>query len=110
MTNLVELDLSQNGLTAIPTLAIIDCKYLMRLSFRGNKEIRQITDDAFEGLTDLNSIDFSDCGVTVIKERAFSSLKNLAYLRLESNKLTSLVPSHTFPPNLRYYYNKPVNQ
>ena len=42
LTNLVELDLSQNGLKEVPSGAVIDCKYLMRLSLRGNPGIRHV--------------------------------------------------------------------
>ena len=34
LTNLVDLDLSGNALTSVPSPAVADCKYLMRLSLR----------------------------------------------------------------------------
>ena len=101
LTNLVELDLSHNELNEVPTSSVVDCKYLMRLSLRGNPGIRHVRADAFSGLGDLTSIDLSECGIAAVEPGAFSFLENLAYLRLESNKIETLSPEKTFPPNLR---------
>ena len=101
LTNLVDLDLSYNGLSHIPSSAIVGCKYLMRLSLRGNVGIREVSGDAFSGLKDLTSLDLSECGIETVSQDAFTSLGDLAYLRLESNNLRTLSPQRTFPPNLR---------
>ena len=101
MTNLVDLDLSYNHLTRIPTTAIVGCKYLMRLSLKGNVGIREVSGDSFSGMKDLNSLDLSECGIENIRSGAFTHLENLAYLRLESNVLKTISPGRTFPPNLR---------
>ena len=66
LTNLVELDLSQNGLKEVPSGAVIDCKYLMRLSLRGNPGIRQV-----RSLTQFLSVCF------LFKDNRLTSLRNL---------------------------------
>ena len=97
----MDLDLSYNGLSRIPTTAIVGCKYLMRLSLKGNLGIREVSGDSFAGLKDLTSLDLSECGIETIRQDAFTNLENLAYLRLESNTLKTLSPGNTFPPKLR---------
>ena len=73
----------------------------MRLSFKGNLGIREVSGESFSGLRDLNSLDLSECGIENIRHEAFTHLENLAYLRLESNALKTLSPGNTFPPKLR---------
>ena len=98
---MVDLDLSYNRLSRIPTTAIVGCKYLMRLSLKGNVEIREVSGDSFSGMKDLNSLDLSECGIENIRSGAFTHLEQLNYLRLESNNLKTLSPGKTFPSNLR---------
>ena len=99
---MVDLDLSYNSLTRIPTSAIVGCKYLMRLSLKGNLGIREVSGDSFSGMKDLNYLDLSECGIENILRGAFTHLKNLAYLRLHSNVLKTISPVRAFPPDLRY--------
>ena len=101
LTNLVDLDLSGNILSSVPTSAVEDCKYLMRLSLRANP-IHIVGSDAFRGLHELVSLDLSDCGIEEIHADAFRGLDSLEYLRLEDNRLTTLSPDKSFPPNLRW--------
>ena len=107
LTNLVELDLSFNALTSVPVFGRADCRYLMRLSLRGNR-IKEIGDSTFRDVAELNSLDVSDCGIEAIAAKAFAGLKNLEYLQLENNRLTTLSPSISFPSKLRYAYVFPV--
>ena len=101
LTNLVDLDLSNNALSAVPSAAVADCKYLMRLSLRSNP-ISSVGDEAFRGLHELVHLDLSGCGLTDVHAFAFRGLDSLEYLRLEANRLTTLSPTQSFPPNLRY--------
>lgn len=100
LTNLVELDLSRNALKSLPDFSESDCKYLMRLSLRGN-QITAVPEGSFDRLGDLNSLDLGECGIEVIGEGVFKDLANLEYLRLENNKITTMSPSRSFPPKLR---------
>ena len=100
LTNLVDLDLSGNALAGVPTSAVEDCKYLMRLSLRANP-IPNVGSEAFSGLSEMVSLDLSHCGIEEVHPLAFRGLNNLEYLRLEANRLTTLSPTQSFPPNLR---------
>ena len=100
LTNLVDLDLSGNALTSVPSPAVADCKYLMRLSLRSNP-ISSVGDEAFRGLHELVHLDLSQCGLEQVHPFAFRGLDSLEYLRLEANRLTTLSPAQSFPPNLR---------
>ena len=72
LTNLVELDLSQNGLKEVPSGAVIDCKYLMRLSLRGNPGIRQV-----RSLTQFLSVCF------LVKNNRLTSSGNSDHLKMK---------------------------
>ena len=98
---MVDLDLSYNRLTRIPTTAIVGCKYLMRLSLKGNVGIREVSGESFSGIKDLNSLDLSECGIQNITSGAFSHLDKLRFLKLESNSLITLSPGNTLPSKLR---------
>ena len=101
LTNLVDLDLSGNALASVPTSAVEDCKYLMRLSLRSNP-ISSVGSEALVGLSELVHLDLSHCGLEEVHPLAFRGLHNLEYLRLEANRLTTLSPTtQSFPPNLR---------
>lgn len=58
LTNLIELDLSANLLTQVPTLALRDCFNLRRLQLNSNP-ISVIRADAFSPLSHLKSLDLS---------------------------------------------------
>ena len=100
LTNLVDLDLSGNALASVPTSAVEDCKYLMRLDLRSNP-ISSVGSEAFTGLSELVHLDLSHCGLEEVHPLAFRGLDSLEYLRLEANRLTTLSPTQSFPPNLR---------
>ena len=100
LTNLIELDLSHNALTSVPRFGLEDCKHLMRLSLRGNL-IREIGEEDFYFLKDLNSLDLAHCGIETVDEDAFRNLQNLEYLRLDGNQLKTMTPLRSFSPKLR---------
>ena len=78
----------------------------MRLCWWPIPGMWQVRADAFEGLAELTSIDLSQCSISDLQDGAFAFLNNLAYLRLESNKIKTLSPTRTFPTNLRYYLHQ----
>ena len=100
LTNLVDLDLSYNLLSRIPTTAIVGCKYLMKLSLKGNVGIREVSGESFTGMQQLTHLDLSECGIENILRGAFSHLKELKFLMLEGNMLKTVAPQRTFPPDL----------
>ena len=100
LTNLVDLDLSYNALTDVPTTAVENCKYLMRLSLRANP-IKFIRPRAFRGLNELVSLELSECDIESVDEGSFDGLDKLEYLRLDTNRLNTLSPGRSLPPNLR---------
>ena len=87
LSNLVELDLSQNEFTSIPIEAIKNAPSLRRLSLNSNPNINFIPNGAFSDLTNLYFLDISDCNLNVIQPHAFHGLISLRTLRLNDNKL-----------------------
>ncbi len=101
LTNLVELDLSGNALTRVPRFLPGDCKYLMRLSLRGNPGLSRLRRSDLAHLPDLNSLDLGECGLEEVEEGALAEADKLEYLRLEGNRLRTINPKLTFPHSLR---------
>ncbi|CAG9820202.1 unnamed protein product [Phaedon cochleariae] len=75
LTNLVELDLSDNLLDAIPSVSLLDCPALMRLSLSRNP-------------------------ITALDQNAFDRL-SLEWLHLEANKMTSFAAALHLPGSLK---------
>ncbi|XP_017489980.1 PREDICTED: reticulon-4 receptor-like 2, partial [Rhagoletis zephyria] len=89
LTNLVELDLSENLLTTVPVKALANTTNLRRLLLNGN-HIATISAEAFAPLTSLKFLNLSGCQTHTIEARAFWGLADLEYLYLHSNQLTTL--------------------
>ncbi len=86
LTNLVELDLSENSLTALPRFLPGDCKYLMRLSARGNPGLTRLSRGDLAHLPELVSLDLGACGLEQVEEGALAQTRKLEFLRLEDNR------------------------
>lgn len=99
LSNLVELDLSENILTTIPTETFHDYPSLMRLSLSGNP-IRELKTSAFRHLSFITTLELSNCQIEKIEDEAFMGLVNLEWLRLEGNKITTIVGKHILPESL----------
>lgn len=84
MTNLIELDLSENQLNSVPSKALNQCQRLRKLHLSKNP-IGTIVNHTFHQLTHLQTLDLSECKIKLIDEDAFHGLKNLKYLHLHSN-------------------------
>ncbi|XP_076345112.1 uncharacterized protein LOC143244402 [Tachypleus tridentatus] len=89
VSNLIELDLSENFLNWVPFEALKDCSLLRRLQLTNNP-IQLIQNNTFSGLIHLTSLEMSNCRIYTIEPNAFSGLESLEYLRLDGNKLSFL--------------------
>uniref|UniRef100_A0A1A9V871 Ig-like domain-containing protein n=1 Tax=Glossina austeni TaxID=7395 RepID=A0A1A9V871_GLOAU len=91
LTNLVELDLSHNLLTAVPSMALGYISSLRDLTLSSNR-IHKIESRAFADTPALHKLDLSHCDIQVVAPQAFEGLHGLTLLRLNGNKLSELVP------------------
>ncbi|XP_013098630.2 uncharacterized protein LOC106081300 [Stomoxys calcitrans] len=91
LTNLVELDLSQNLLYNVPSMALSYISSLRDLTIASNR-IQKIEPNAFMDTPALHKLDLSHCDIQVIAPQAFEGLEGLTLLRLNGNKLSELVP------------------
>ncbi|OTF70244.1 Leucine rich repeat containing protein, partial [Euroglyphus maynei] len=89
LTNLVELDLSDNLLTHVPVKALANATNLRRLLLNNN-HIATITAESFAALSSLKFLNLSGCKTHTIEGRAFYGLRDLEYLYLHDNQLTTL--------------------
>ncbi|XP_064482207.1 leucine-rich repeat-containing protein 4-like [Ornithodoros turicata] len=97
LSNLVELDLSHNFLTAPPELP--HCVHLRRLLLSANP-IHRLEATAFAGLSNLVTLELSGCQLSSLDTAAFRGLTSLAFLRLDGNRLRALPPdiADALPP------------
>lgn len=89
VTNLIELDLAGNKLTAVPTAALTHSRNLRNLILSGNP-ISVLTDSSFAELTELSALELSQCRLESVAVRAFEGLTNLKVLKLDYNLLQTL--------------------
>lgn len=99
LSNLVELDLSENMLTAIPTETFLDYTSLMRLILNGNP-IRELKSNAFKHLSFLTTLELSNCQLSEVEDEAFLGLDNLEWLKLDGNRISTLQGHHILPQSL----------
>lgn len=100
LANLVELDLSNNYLTVIPSGNFVYITLLMRLILYNNP-ITSIKAQCFQPLVYLNTLELNDCKIKTIERDAFAGLNHLEWLRLNGNKLTDIQGENLFPDTLR---------
>lgn len=96
LTNLVELDLSWNLLTAVPSAALRGVPHLRRLQLSGNP-IAQLDNGSFVGLQHLTYLHLSRCQLRSIEPGALDGLPALEFLLLDYNRLTTL-PAQAVSP------------
>lgn len=99
LSNLVELDLSDNVLPAIPSETFSDYTSLMRLILNGNA-IRELKSNAFRYLSFLTTLELSNCQLSTIEDEAFLGLDNLEWLKLDGNLISTLQGNHILPQSL----------
>lgn len=90
LTNVVELDLSQNMLTAVPSTTLADVPLLRDLSL-ANNPIQKIEPDAFRHCAGLVRLDMSRCELHAVAATAFTGINQLETLKLDHNQLTGLL-------------------
>lgn len=95
LSNLVELDLSNNSLATVPSKAFAESTSLRRLSLAGNR-IREIKSGAFLALGRLNHLDLSSNQLVHLETDAFRGLRSLQTLKLNRNQLQSLPAAESF--------------
>ncbi|XP_076238436.1 uncharacterized protein LOC143181732 isoform X2 [Calliopsis andreniformis] len=89
-TGLTQLDLSQNGLRSVPSVALRDLHHLLILNLNRN-QITAIHGKAFEGLDTLEILSLYENKISSIEEDAFKGLhKKLRRLNLGGNLLTKV--------------------
>lgn len=89
LTNLIELDLSWNLLTAVPSAALRGVPHLRRLQLSGNP-IAQLENASFSGLPHLNNLHLSRCQLRSLDLGALDGLPALEFLLLDGNRLATL--------------------
>lgn len=99
LTNLVELDLSENMLTTMPIAALAELPALMRLSLARNP-LQRVPAASFRSLRYLTTLELSNCDLETIEEGAFDGLKSLEWLKLEGNALRRIGGSTVLPRSL----------
>lgn len=99
LTNLVELDLSDNMLTSIPVAALSELPALMRLSL-GRNPIRRLNAGSFRSLRFLVTLELSSCQIETVEVGAFDGLKTLEWLKLDGNLLANIGGSAVLPRSL----------
>lgn len=91
LTNLIELDISDNLLTDVPSQALADAVSLRELRLSSNP-IQKIEQGAFDQAPGLVKLDLSDCQIETLAAGAFDGLDQLSHLRLGGNRLEELRP------------------
>lgn len=91
LTNLIELDLSHNLLTSIPTATLSHIESLRDLTMASNP-IQKVESHAFRATDSLTKLDLSHCVIQTIAPEAFKGLHSLHSLKLNGNKLSELRP------------------
>lgn len=89
LTNLVELDLSHNLLTSVPTATLTALPSLRDFTLASNP-IQKIEGQAFGSVPQLVKLDLSHCDIQTVAPLAFAGLEMLHTLKLNGNRLTEL--------------------
>lgn len=89
VTNMDELDLSDNALSTVPSLIYIP--YLKSINLAHNP-IHQISSYSFQSTPGIRYIDLSNCQIHTIYSEAFYGIDKVDTLKLNGNKLVSLKP------------------
>lgn len=110
LSNLVELDLSENELRMVPAAALYYLPSLMRLQLSYNP-MTHIKDGSFKGLSYLTSLEMSGCSIRNIEPLAFLGLDRLEWLKIDNNSLVTIPSKMMLPKSLHGVdiHNNPWN-
>ncbi|XP_050521583.1 leucine-rich repeat-containing protein 24-like [Daktulosphaira vitifoliae] len=92
LKNLIELDLSKNMLTSVPSATFQNVPLLRELSLAKNP-IQKLDHDAFRHCAGLVVLDLSGCELRTVAATAFVGIQRLENLKLGNNRLTELMAS-----------------
>lgn len=100
LSNLTELDVSQNNFSSIREVGLANLSRLTTLHLEEN-QIAEMTDGCLRGLGGLQELYINHNRISAISARAFAGLRSLLRLHLNSNRLT-VIDSRWFDatPNL----------
>uniref|UniRef100_A0A3Q3JZV6 Ig-like domain-containing protein n=1 Tax=Monopterus albus TaxID=43700 RepID=A0A3Q3JZV6_MONAL len=94
LTNLTELDLSQNHFTQVSSMGLSSLGCLVTLYLEEN-HIEELQDFSLRNLSSLEELYINHNRISSIGPRAFAGLNNLLRLHLNSNRLVA-INSHWF--------------
>jgi len=101
LINLKRLNLARNNIQTVPKGLFVYTPTLEHLNLDRNP-FNWLTTDTFDGLEQsLKNISCQSCSLTTESLIAFSILKNLERLKLQSNSLTEILPRNLFSSMLR---------
>ncbi|CAG9858005.1 unnamed protein product [Phyllotreta striolata] len=89
LANLIELDLSHNLLTGVPSGTFRDIPFLRDLII-SNNPIQKIESQAFQSIHGLVKLDVSNCEIQNVAPKAFEGIEMLESLKLNGNRLSEL--------------------
>lgn len=88
--NLVELKITNGGLTRIQTGAFANAINLKTIAITGNSNLRTLESNAFSGAINANFIDMFLNQISEIHEQAFEGLHSLGFLHLDNNRIAEI--------------------
>ncbi len=92
LKNLVELDLSYNAISIVPSLAFVPIPDLRELKLNHNP-ILKIGDYAFTHVRQLVRLEVTACRIGYVDQNAFTGLENtLKWLKLNKNRIRNVKP------------------
>ncbi|XP_024148353.1 leucine-rich repeat neuronal protein 1 [Oryzias melastigma] len=89
LTNLTELDLSQNHFTQVSSMGLFSLGHLVTLYLEEN-QIEELEDFGLRNLSSLEELYINHNHISSIGPKAFSGLTNLLRLHLNSNRLVAI--------------------
>ena len=89
LTNLIELDLSRNQLSSVPSASLVQAPFLRDLVLAHNP-LEKIYSNTFKKAPNLVKLDLSHTKLIDLEPKAFQGLEHLETLKLNNNYLSTL--------------------